>query len=60
MPPQLSVIGIEGMPEVRAGDDLAAQILEAAQRPGDAGCHRRRAGGYAEDSIQGRGTGGVH
>ena len=31
MPPQLSVIGIEGMPEARPGDDLAGQIIEAAQ-----------------------------
>ena len=34
MPPQLSVIGVEGMPEAKAGDDLAAQILEAAQSQG--------------------------
>lgn len=30
MPPQLSVIGVEGMPEARPGDDLAGQIIEAA------------------------------
>ena len=34
MPPQLSVIGIEGMPEVRPGDDLAGQIIEAARAQG--------------------------
>ena len=34
MPPQLSVIGIEGMPEARTGDDLAAQILDAARAQG--------------------------
>ncbi len=34
MPPQLSVIGIEGMPEAQAGDDLAGQIIEAAQSQG--------------------------
>ena len=34
MPPQLSVIGIEGMPEARPGDDLAAQILDAARTQG--------------------------
>ena len=34
MPPQLSVIGIEGMPEARPGDDLAVQIIEAAEAQG--------------------------
>ena len=34
MPPQLNVIGIEGMPEARPGDDLAGQILDAAQGQG--------------------------
>ena len=34
MPPQLSVIGIEGMPEARLGDDLADQILDAARNQG--------------------------
>lgn len=34
MPPQLSVIGIEGMPEAKPGDDLAAQILDAARYQG--------------------------
>ena len=34
MPPQLTVIGIEGMPEAHPGDDLAAQILAAAQAQG--------------------------
>ncbi len=34
MPPQLSVIGIQGIPEVRPGDDLAAQIIDAAQTQG--------------------------
>lgn len=34
MPPQLSVIGIEGMPEVKPGDDLAGQIIGAAQNQG--------------------------
>ncbi len=34
MPPQLSVIGIEGMPEAQSGDDLAGQIIEAAQSQG--------------------------
>ena len=34
MPPQLSVIGLEGMPEVRPGDDLAGQIIVAAQAQG--------------------------
>ena len=32
MPPEIRVIGIEGMPEVQPGDDLAAQLLDAAQR----------------------------
>ena len=34
MPPQLTVIGIEGMPEAKAGDDLAGQIIEAARAQG--------------------------
>ena len=34
MPPEIRVIGIEGMPEAKAGDDLAGQMLEAAQRQG--------------------------
>ena len=34
MPPEIRVIGIEGMPEARPGDDLAAQILEAAAGQG--------------------------
>jgi coenzyme F420-0:L-glutamate ligase/coenzyme F420-1:gamma-L-glutamate ligase len=34
MPPQVQIIGIAGMPEVRPGDDLAALILEAARGQG--------------------------
>lgn len=34
MPPQITVIGIAGMPEASPGDDLAAQILEAAEAQG--------------------------
>ena len=34
MPPQITVIGIEGMPEAAPGDDLVAQILVAAQAQG--------------------------
>ena len=34
MPPEIRVIGIEGMPEAKSGDDLAGQMLEAAQRQG--------------------------
>ena len=34
MPPQITVIGIEGMPEARPGDDLADQILAAARAQG--------------------------
>ena len=29
MPPEIRAIGIEGLPEVQAGDDLAAQIMDA-------------------------------
>jgi coenzyme F420-0:L-glutamate ligase/coenzyme F420-1:gamma-L-glutamate ligase len=32
--PELRVIGLGGLPEVRAGDDIAALILEAAERQG--------------------------
>ena len=31
VPPQLTVIGIEGMPEAQPGDDLAVQIMAAAE-----------------------------
>ena len=34
MPPEIRVIGIERMPEAKPGDDLAGQMLEAAQRQG--------------------------
>ena len=34
MPPEIRAIGIEGMPEVKAGDDLSAQILDAVQAQG--------------------------
>ena len=34
MPPQLTVLGIEGMPAAKPGDDLAGQILEAAKDQG--------------------------
>ena len=34
MPPHLSVIGIEGMPEAQPGDDLGGQIIEAALAQG--------------------------
>lgn len=32
--PELRVIGLAGLPEVRAGDDISALILEAADRQG--------------------------
>ncbi|MFQ6030214.1 MAG: coenzyme F420-0:L-glutamate ligase [Dehalococcoidia bacterium] len=34
MPEEIRVIGIEGMPEVQPGDDLATQIMAAAQAQG--------------------------
>ena len=34
MPPEIRAIGIEGLPEVRAGDDLAAQIMDACAAQG--------------------------
>jgi coenzyme F420-0:L-glutamate ligase/coenzyme F420-1:gamma-L-glutamate ligase len=34
MPPEIRAIGIEGMPEVQVGDDLASQIMDAAQLQG--------------------------
>lgn len=36
MPPEIRAIGIEGMPEVQDGDDLSAQILDAAEAQGTA------------------------
>ena len=32
MPPQIRVIGVEGMPEVGAGDDLTALLIDAAEK----------------------------
>ncbi len=34
MAPEVRIIGVEGMPEVRTGDKLAGLILEAAERQG--------------------------
>ena len=34
MPPEIRAVGIEGLPEVRAGDDLATQIMDAAAAQG--------------------------
>ena len=34
MPPEIRAVGIEGLPEVQAGDDLAAQIMDAAAAQG--------------------------
>ena len=34
MPPEVRAFGIEGIPEVKAGDDLALQIIEAARLQG--------------------------
>ena len=32
MPPEVRVIGVEGIPEVQPGDDLAGMLMDAAQR----------------------------
>ena len=32
MPPEIHVIGVEGMPEVGAGDDLTALLIDAAEK----------------------------
>ena len=34
MPPEIRAIGIEGMPEIQASDDLASQIMDAARLQG--------------------------
>ncbi len=34
MPPEIHAFGIEGMPEIKSGDDLALQIIEAARLQG--------------------------
>ncbi|MCI0798176.1 MAG: coenzyme F420-0:L-glutamate ligase, partial [Chloroflexi bacterium] len=31
MPPEIRVIGVEGIPEIQAGDDLASLVMDAAQ-----------------------------
>ncbi len=34
MPPEVRVIGVEGMPEIQPGDDLGSLMMDAAQRQG--------------------------
>ncbi len=34
MPPEVRVIGVQGMPEAQPGDDLGAQMMDAAERQG--------------------------
>ena len=34
MPPELRIIGVQGMPEVKPGDDLAVFLMDAARRQG--------------------------
>ena len=34
MPPEVRVIGVEGMPELKPGDDLAGMMMDAAQNQG--------------------------
>ncbi len=34
MPPELKIIGVQGMPEVKPGDDLAGFLMDAARRQG--------------------------
>ena len=34
MPPEVRVIGVEGMPEFKEGDDLAGLMMDAAQARG--------------------------
>ncbi len=41
MPPRYEVIGVEGLPEIAAGDDLAPLIAKACAGAGDS--PRRRA-----------------
>ena len=55
MPPEIRAVGIEGLPEVQAGDDLAAQIMDAAAAQGTPIESGDVAGGHPEDRQQGRG-----
>jgi coenzyme F420-0:L-glutamate ligase/coenzyme F420-1:gamma-L-glutamate ligase len=34
MPPEVQIIGVRGMPEIKPGDDLAGSLMDAAQRQG--------------------------
>ena len=34
MPPEVRVIGVQGMPEIKPGDDLASLLIDAAQEQG--------------------------
>ena len=36
MPPEVRVIGVQGMPEIQPGDDIAGLLMDAAQRQGTA------------------------
>ena len=45
---------VEGLPEIRDGDDLAAMLAEPLRAPRRAGRRRRR--DHAEDRVEGRGA----
>ncbi len=34
MPPEVRVIGVQGMPEIKPGDDLSSLLIDAAQEQG--------------------------
>ena len=55
MPPRYEVIGIEGIGEVRPGDDVARIVVEAAARAAHAAGRRRRARAEPEDRVEIRG-----
>ena len=54
----IRIVGLEGLPEVRRGDDLAALIREGAVRAGHALDSADDRGGGAEGGVEGRGRGG--
>ena len=55
MPPRYEVIGVEGLPEIRPGDDLARPDRGRGAPPGHADRRPGPPGDQPEDRLQGRG-----
>ena len=55
--PDIRLVGISGIPEIKAGDDLAALIVEATGVQNILIEQGEHPGGYPKDRIQGRKAG---